>query len=81
MKILMVMISHDKLGDTGKKTGFRVEQDDDNIADLMRNFLRGAVREGVPRRPRRMRTGERRHAGTANFFEYKGTNGVPSTGL
>jgi putative intracellular protease/amidase len=26
MKILMVMTSHDKLGDTGKKTGFWLEE-------------------------------------------------------
>ena len=26
MKILMVLTSHDKLGDTGKKTGFWLEE-------------------------------------------------------
>ena len=67
MKILMVLTSHDKLGDTGRKTGFWLEE----FAAPYCTFLdagaavtaRFAQRRSAAARP------EKRHAGGSNRFD------------
>lgn len=46
MKILMVLTPHDQLGDTGKKTGFWLEEYEAFVSD--RDAAFGAVREILP---------------------------------
>jgi putative intracellular protease/amidase len=56
MKILMVLTSHDKLGDTGRKTGFRLEElaapyftFKDAGAEIVLASPKGVSRRSIPR--------------------------------
>jgi hypothetical protein len=42
MKIVMVLTSHDQLGNTGRPTGFRLEE---FVAHIVRTISKGAINE------------------------------------